>query len=129
MHKATFLEGTLHFSITPDGPILIKAGDTGGADPTLPDMEFVRTRRRGSAEVYLPGSSLKGVIRAHCERICRSLDVEGWKVAIRGVTTRRWPIIRWGAVIVTAASTIWITTRDSFSKKRPTLPRSTGVRR
>ncbi|PDW04090.1 RAMP superfamily CRISPR-associated protein [Candidatus Viridilinea mediisalina] len=74
MHKATILEGTLAFTIAPDGPILIKAGESGGADPTRPDMEFVRTRRNGVAQVYLPGPSLKGVIRAQCERICRSLD-------------------------------------------------------
>ena len=77
MHKATFLEGTLHLTIAPDGPILIKAGESGGADPTLPDMEFVRTKRGGSdgkGLVYLPGSSLKGVVRAQAERICRSLD-------------------------------------------------------
>ncbi|WP_129678064.1 RAMP superfamily CRISPR-associated protein [Candidatus Chloroploca sp. Khr17] len=76
MHKAIFLEGTLSVTITPTGPFLIKAGDTGGADPTLPDMEFVRTRHRGAPEVYIPGSSLKGVVRAQCERICRSLDGE-----------------------------------------------------
>lgn len=70
MHKATFLEGTLHLSIEPDGPILVKAGENGSADPTLPDMEFVRSRN----QVYIPGSSLKGVVRAQCERICRSLD-------------------------------------------------------
>ncbi len=70
MHKATFLEGTIRFTIAPDGPILIKAGESGGADPTLPDMEFVRSQDH----VYLPGPSLKGVVRAQCERICRSLD-------------------------------------------------------
>lgn len=70
MHKATFLEGSLRLTIAPDGPILIKAGESGGADPTLPDMEFVRSQGR----IYLPGSSLKGVVRAQCERICRSLD-------------------------------------------------------
>ena len=77
MHKATYLEGTLHLTIRPDGPILIKAGESGGADPTLPDMEFVRTRRNGAPQVYLPGPSLKGVVRAHCERICRTLDGPG----------------------------------------------------
>jgi CRISPR/Cas system CSM-associated protein Csm3 (group 7 of RAMP superfamily) len=74
MFKATFLEGTIHLIIEPDGPLLIKAGDTGGADPTRPDMEFVRTRAHGKEQIYLPGSSLKGVVRAQCERICRSLD-------------------------------------------------------
>ncbi len=76
MHKATFLEGLIELTITPDGPILIKAGESGGADPTRPDMEFVRTRRGGVSQVYLPGPSLKGVVRAQCERICRSLDSE-----------------------------------------------------
>lgn len=71
MHKATFLEGQLKLTIRPDGPILIKAGESGGADPTLPDMEFVRT---ANDQVFIPGSSLKGVIRAQAERICRSLD-------------------------------------------------------
>jgi CRISPR/Cas system CSM-associated protein Csm3 (group 7 of RAMP superfamily) len=70
MHKATFLEGTLRFTITPDGPILIKAGESSGVDPTLPDMRFVRSQ----GQIYIPGPSLKGVVRAQAERICRSLD-------------------------------------------------------
>lgn len=79
MHKATFLEGTLHLTIEPAGPILVKAGESGGADPTLPDMEFVRTRFGGATSkgrVYIPGASLKGVVRAQAERIARSLDRE-----------------------------------------------------
>lgn len=79
MHKAVFLEGSITFALQPDGPMLIKAGESGGGDPTLPDMEFVRTYRNGEKQVYLPGSSLKGVVRAHCERICRTLDSEGRK--------------------------------------------------
>lgn len=70
MHKATFLEGTLRFTITPDGPILVKAGESSGVDPTLPDMRFVRSQ----SSIYIPGPSLKGVVRAQAERICRSLD-------------------------------------------------------
>lgn len=72
MHKATFLEGTLRFTIRPDGPILVKAGESSGVDPTLPDMRFVRSRD----QIYIPGPSLKGVVRAQAERICRSLDGE-----------------------------------------------------
>src|SRR5215213_10914643 len=77
MHKAIYLEGRLGLTIRSDGPILIKAGETGGADPTRPDMEFVRTQHRGAAEIYIPGPSLKGVVRAQAERIARSLDREG----------------------------------------------------
>lgn len=72
MHKATFLEGTLRFTIAPNGPILIKAGESSGVDPVLPDMQFVRSQ----GKIYIPGPSLKGVVRAQAERICRSLDGE-----------------------------------------------------
>ena len=62
MHKQLVNEASFRFVIEPDGPILIKAGESG-ADPTRPDMEFVRTRWPGSKEpdVYLPGSSLNSV--------------------------------------------------------------------
>jgi len=72
MHKRLLNEATLDFTILPEGPILVKAGETG-ADPTRPDMEFVRTWRDGEQVVYLPGPSLKGVIRSHCERIVRTV--------------------------------------------------------
>ncbi len=74
MFKRHLNELTVHFTITPDGPILIKAGDTGGVDPTRPDMEFVRAWYNGQETVYLPGSSLKGMIRAHCEKIARTVS-------------------------------------------------------
>lgn len=70
MHKQLLNEAVLELAISPNGPILIKAGDSGGLDPTHADMEFVRTQ----GQVYIPGSSLKGVIRAHGERIVRSLQ-------------------------------------------------------
>lgn len=75
MHKRRVNELTLQFTIKPDGPMLIKSGQEGGADPTLPQMSFVRTYYPGSGErtIYLPGSSLKGVLRSHCERIIRTL--------------------------------------------------------
>ncbi len=72
MHKRLLNEAILELTIRPDGPILVKAGESG-ADPTRPDMEFVRTRRNGVPTIYLPGSTLKGTIRAHCERIVRSV--------------------------------------------------------
>lgn len=77
MHKATFMQGRIAMAIEPAGPILIKAGENGDFDPTLPSMQFVRTRygsTEGAGQVYLPGASLKGAVRAQAERICRSLD-------------------------------------------------------
>ena len=75
MHKRLFNEAMITLTISPDGPILIKAGESG-VDPTRPDMEFVRTLHRGQETIYLPGSSLKGVLRAHCERIARTVDTD-----------------------------------------------------
>lgn len=71
MLKQLVNECLIRLRIVPTGPILIKSGI-----PTLsgPDMAFVTTWRNGRQEVYLPGSSLKGVLRSHAERIARTLS-------------------------------------------------------
>jgi CRISPR-associated RAMP protein (TIGR02581 family) len=76
MFKQLYNEATITLRMEPNGPILIKASESG-ADPTRPDMEFVRTIYRGQETVYLPGSSLKGVLRAHCERLARTVQPDG----------------------------------------------------
>jgi len=72
MHKRFVNQCTIDLTIVPCGPILIKSGKEG-ADPTKPDMEFVETYHAGGRSIYLPGSSLKGAIRAHSERIVRTV--------------------------------------------------------
>jgi CRISPR-associated RAMP protein (TIGR02581 family) len=72
MHKRLVNQCTLDISLVPKGPVLIKSGKEG-ADPTKPDMEFVETYHAGGRSIYLPGSSLKGAIRAHAERIVRTI--------------------------------------------------------
>ena len=78
MHKVQLNQLELTLAIEPRGPLLIKSGGEGMADPSVPDMAFVRTGAPGGgpSTVYLPGSSLKGVIRSHCERIARTLGVD-----------------------------------------------------
>lgn len=75
MHRRQLNRAEIHLTIEIQGPLLIKSGMESG-DPTLPDMSFVRSNGR----VYLPGSSLKGVLRSHCERILRTVRPEdpGW---------------------------------------------------
>jgi CRISPR/Cas system CSM-associated protein Csm3 (group 7 of RAMP superfamily) len=75
MHKRRLNELTLDILIEPAGPLLIKSGQEAGADPTLSSMNFVRTRHptTGERTIYLPGSSLKGVIRSHTEQIIRTV--------------------------------------------------------
>ncbi|MEO1744444.1 MAG: RAMP superfamily CRISPR-associated protein [Cyanobacteria bacterium J06629_9] len=72
MHKRLVNHCTIELSLLPQGPVLIKSGKEG-ADPTKPDMEFVETYHAGGRSIYFPGSSLKGAIRAHAERIVRTI--------------------------------------------------------
>lgn len=70
MLKELHNEARFTLKITTLGPLLIRSGF-----PTLtgPDMTPVLTYRNNEWQVYLPGSSLKGVIRSHVEKICRTL--------------------------------------------------------
>ncbi|OYT68262.1 MAG: hypothetical protein CFK48_12135, partial [Armatimonadetes bacterium CP1_7O] len=79
MHGRLYNQLELEIAIIPQTPLLIKSGQKASIDPALPDMQFVRTRRRlpdGEVDevVYIPGSSLRGVVRAHAERLLRTLD-------------------------------------------------------
>ena len=76
MHRRRVNEAVLTLALRPAGPLLVKASH-GGADPTRPDVGFARTRHTGLETVYLPGSSLKGALRAHCERVARTVGGEG----------------------------------------------------
>lgn len=58
-------------TLTPDGPILVRAQSVG-IDPGIADMTFQRTHRDGRNTVFLAGSGLKGVLRSHCERLLRT---------------------------------------------------------
>lgn len=71
MLKRMINSAQIDFDIIPVDPLLIKSGQAtvGGVD-----MSFVRTYRFGEKEEpFIPGSSLKGMIRSYSEKICRSL--------------------------------------------------------
>lgn len=65
----------IDLSLTPRAPLQIRSGRKG-ADPTRPDLECVRTAWSGISSVYIPGSSLKGVMRSHAERLLLSEQVK-----------------------------------------------------
>jgi CRISPR-associated RAMP protein (TIGR02581 family) len=52
-------------------PLLVKSGEQSTSGP---DMAPVVTYRNGRREVFIPGSSLKGVFRSHIEKIISSLQ-------------------------------------------------------
>src|SRR6266699_673218 len=70
MLKKLLNEAFCTLRITTTGPLLIKSGH---ASVSGPDMTPVLTWRNGNQEVFLPGSSLKGVFRSHIEKIACSL--------------------------------------------------------
>jgi CRISPR-associated RAMP protein (TIGR02581 family) len=70
MLKKLVNEAYCTLRITTTGPLLIKSGQ---ATISGPDMTPVLTFRNGRQEVFLPGSSLKGVFRSHIEKIVCSL--------------------------------------------------------
>jgi CRISPR-associated RAMP protein (TIGR02581 family) len=70
MLKMLLNECLIDFSISTETPILIKSGMERVRDP---DMFPVKTFRNGKPEAFIPGSSLKGIIRSHAERITRTL--------------------------------------------------------
>lgn len=70
MLKQLMNEAFCTLRITTTGPLLIKSGH---ASVSGPDMTPVLTWRNSRQEVFLPGSSLKGVFRSHLEKIACSL--------------------------------------------------------
>lgn len=70
MLKKLVNEAYCTLRITTTGPLLVKSGH---ASVSGPDMTPVLTWRNGKQEIFLPGSSLKGVIRSHLEKIIGSL--------------------------------------------------------
>ncbi len=71
MLKQLINNARIEFTIIPIDPLLIKSGQATVAGV---DMAFVRTYRRGGKEEpFIPGSSLKGLIRSYAEKICRTL--------------------------------------------------------
>ena len=70
MLKKLMNEAFCTLRITTTGPLLVKSGH---ASISGPDMTPVLTFRNGKQEVFIPGSSLKGVFRSHLEKVVGSL--------------------------------------------------------
>lgn len=71
MFKRLLNECKIELTLQPEGALLIKSGI---AQLSGIDMAWVKVFRNGVEEVFLPGSSLKGTIRSHAERIARTVN-------------------------------------------------------
>lgn len=81
MFRKSYNRAVLRIRIETVTPLLIRAGDAGLA-PTAADLACVRTHHaRYGSTVFIPGSSLKGVLRSAAETMVRGdrfkNDVEG----------------------------------------------------
>lgn len=79
MHKVLLNALRLRLQLEPRSGFLIKASTRGEnlLHPERPDLQAMRTRLAdGNETVFIPGSSLKGVVRASAERVLRSLAPE-----------------------------------------------------
>lgn len=74
MFRRSYNRMILKVKITTQAPLLIRAGDAG-LDPTASDLVAVRTRHgMVGRTVYIPGSSLRGVVRSTAEALLRSYE-------------------------------------------------------
>lgn len=70
MFKKIYCELIIPINISPVDSLLIKSGS---ATVTGPDSSFVKTYRNGKPTPFLPGSSLKGIMRSQAEKIIRTI--------------------------------------------------------
>ncbi|QGT99789.1 hypothetical protein SYNTR_1196 [Candidatus Syntrophocurvum alkaliphilum] len=73
MFKDLKNEAIISFNIKPVSPLAIRSGQENVLEPNRPDMQCVRSFYGGKESVYIPGASLKGVIRTRCEQIINLL--------------------------------------------------------
>lgn len=74
MFRKSYNRALLCIKLTTATPLLIRAGDTG-LSPTAADLSCVRTRHGVYGKtVYVPGSSLKGVLRQAAEAAVRGRE-------------------------------------------------------
>ncbi|MCS7224045.1 MAG: RAMP superfamily CRISPR-associated protein [Armatimonadetes bacterium] len=134
MHKTLYNAFQMDFQITPKGPLLIKSG-LMSPNPSLPDMQFVRTQTANGETVYIPGSSLKGVFRSFCERILRTNGKEACEPfpghsCARDFTERdaSWDIYKKSCLTCKIYGNTRLRGRLSFTDVLPNSPVQTEVR-
>lgn len=76
MFRELINEANLSFLLHTKSPLMIKSAQGKLLDPTLPDMQCIKSRYQGKDTIIIPGSSLKGVIRSRYEKI---IDLFGGK--------------------------------------------------
>lgn len=67
-------ECIIKFDLSTNGPLLIRDGKPSELDPTIPDIQFIRSMYNGEPKPVMPGSSIKGVFRSRIEKLLYNID-------------------------------------------------------
>lgn len=89
LFKQLVNEARLNFRLMTASPLAIRSGRENTLEPGRPDMQCVRTYYQGQETVYIPGSSLKGVIRSRAEQIVSLLGGQACNPVDRGSSCSR----------------------------------------
>ncbi|HHW00805.1 MAG TPA: CRISPR-associated RAMP protein [Clostridiaceae bacterium] len=78
MFKTLYNECRIKFLLSAQSPVCIRSGENVELDPSLSDIQFIRSMHNGEMNVVIPGSSIKGVFRNRAEKYlkgsCRVFD-------------------------------------------------------
>lgn len=74
MLKKILNEAIISFQIEATGPILIKEGDPDEEDNKQEPRNIMKFVEDANGEIFIPGSSIKGVWRSWCEKIARTIS-------------------------------------------------------
>jgi CRISPR-associated RAMP protein (TIGR02581 family) len=74
MFKDLINEAKIDITINLQSPLCIKTGDSDAFNPTLPDMQCVKTYKNGEPIYIIPGSSFKGIVRSRYEKLLKLFD-------------------------------------------------------
>lgn len=76
MLKQLVNECEIKLTITSTGPLLIKSGHANVYGSDMTPVVTRRIDREGEEEPFIPGSSFKGVLRSHFEKVSRTFNKE-----------------------------------------------------
>jgi len=81
MLKKILNEAMISFQIKATGPILIKEGDPDVEDNEEERHNIMKFIKDANGEIFIPGSSIKGVWRSWCEKIARTISDNGFPIS------------------------------------------------
>ncbi len=71
MFRTLHNECKIKFLLSAQSPVCIRSGENMELEPSIPDIQFIRSMHNGEMSVVIPGSSIKGVFRSRAEKLLK----------------------------------------------------------